>query len=87
MPKLPDAEKICEELARELQARIGPKTAMIGIYTGGAWLAERLHARLGLREPLGEPGAPGVDGDHRRARADVRRELAHELVAELLGLR
>src|SRR5687767_9148974 len=26
---------------------------MIGIYTGGAWLAERLHARLGLREPLG----------------------------------
>src|SRR5512134_3750909 len=51
--KLPDAEKICEELARELKPRIGPKTAMIGIYTGGAWLAERLHALLGIREPLG----------------------------------
>src|SRR5512134_1766364 len=51
--KLPDAEKICEELARELKPRIGPKTAMIGIYTGGAWLAERLHAMLGVREPLG----------------------------------
>ena len=51
--KLPDAEKICEELARELRPRIGPKTAMIGLYTGGAWLAERLHAMLEIREPLG----------------------------------
>jgi pyrimidine operon attenuation protein/uracil phosphoribosyltransferase len=26
---------------------------MIGLYTGGAWLAERLHAMLGLAVPLG----------------------------------
>ena len=26
---------------------------MIGLYTGGAWLAERLHALLGLATPLG----------------------------------
>ena len=26
---------------------------MIGLYTGGAWLAERLHALLALPEPLG----------------------------------
>ncbi len=26
---------------------------MIGIHTGGAWVAERLHAALGLKEPLG----------------------------------
>ena len=26
---------------------------MIGLYTGGAWLAERLHAMLGLAAPLG----------------------------------
>jgi pyrimidine operon attenuation protein/uracil phosphoribosyltransferase len=51
--KLPDAEQICEELARELKPRLGPSTAMIGIYTGGAWLAERLHGMLGIREPLG----------------------------------
>jgi pyrimidine operon attenuation protein/uracil phosphoribosyltransferase len=51
--KLPDAERICQELAGELKPRIGPKTAMIGLYTGGAWLAERLHALLGMREPLG----------------------------------
>ena len=26
---------------------------MIGIHTGGAWLAERLHQLLAIREPLG----------------------------------
>jgi pyrimidine operon attenuation protein/uracil phosphoribosyltransferase len=51
--KLPDAEALCEQLARELKPRIGASTAMIGIHTGGAWLAERLHATLGIREPLG----------------------------------
>src|SRR6202165_75691 len=51
--KLPEAEQLCERLVSELKPRIGPKTVMIGIYTGGAWLAERLHALLELREPLG----------------------------------
>src|SRR3954464_4807836 len=51
--KLPDAEKLCEQLAAELRPRIGPKTAMIGLYTGGAWLAERLHKVLAPKEPLG----------------------------------
>src|SRR5438874_9925756 len=51
--KLPDAEQLCEQLAGELRPRLTPKSAMIGIYTGGAWLAERLHARLGMATPLG----------------------------------
>jgi pyrimidine operon attenuation protein / uracil phosphoribosyltransferase len=51
--KLPDAEKLCAQLAVELKPRIGPKTAMVGLYTGGAWLAERLHPLLGLQTPLG----------------------------------
>ena len=51
--KLPDAEKLCEELARELRPRLTSRSAMIGLYTGGAWLAERLHALLALKEPLG----------------------------------
>jgi pyrimidine operon attenuation protein/uracil phosphoribosyltransferase len=50
---LPDAEEICAQLAAELRPHVGPKTAMIGIYTGGAWLAERLHTLLGLATPLG----------------------------------
>src|SRR4051812_16442465 len=50
---LPDAEALCDKLVAELQPKLGPKSAMIGIHTGGAWLAERLHARLGVPEPLG----------------------------------
>jgi pyrimidine operon attenuation protein/uracil phosphoribosyltransferase len=53
LTKLPDAEKLTEQLAAELRPRVTPSTAMIGIYTGGAWLAERLHAALSLRDPLG----------------------------------
>jgi pyrimidine operon attenuation protein/uracil phosphoribosyltransferase len=51
--RLPEAESVCEKLASELRSHVKPTTAMIGLYTGGAWLAERLHALLGLREPLG----------------------------------
>ena len=50
---LPDAEALCARLAAELAARVNARTAMIGIHTGGAWLAERLHGLLGIREPLG----------------------------------
>jgi len=51
--KLPEAEALCQKLAAELKPLLGANTAMIGLYTGGAWLAERLHAILGLKEPLG----------------------------------
>ena len=50
---LPEAEKLCGELAAELKPRVGLKTAMVGLYTGGVWLAERLHPMLGLKTPLG----------------------------------
>jgi pyrimidine operon attenuation protein / uracil phosphoribosyltransferase len=53
LTKLPDAEKLCEQLAAELRPRIGPKSAMVGLYTGGAWLAERLHSMLGIKAALG----------------------------------
>jgi pyrimidine operon attenuation protein/uracil phosphoribosyltransferase len=50
---LPEAERLCEQLVAELKPRVGPRTAMVGLYTGGAWLAERLHPMLGLEAPLG----------------------------------
>ena len=53
MTQLPDAEKLCQQLAAELKPRIGPKSAMVGLYTGGAWLAERLHKLLDMKSPLG----------------------------------
>src|SRR3954463_15900565 len=50
---LPEAEKLCQSLAAELRPKLTSKSAMIGLYTGGAWLAERLHALLALKQPLG----------------------------------
>ena len=53
MPTIPDAEALYEKLLRELKSQVGATTAMVGIHTGGVWLAERLHAALGLSTPLG----------------------------------
>ncbi len=41
--------RLREEIARRGLA----EPAMIGIHTAGAWIAEKLHTRLGLKEPLG----------------------------------
>jgi len=41
------------ELRAEIALRDFKDPAMIGIHTGGGWVAEKLHARLKLREPLG----------------------------------
>ena len=53
MTMLPDAEALCAKLITELKPIVTPATAMIGLYTGGAWLAEKLHPQLGLSTPLG----------------------------------
>ena len=53
MSVLPDAELLCAQLIAELKPLVGPNSAMIGLYTGGVWLAERLHAGLALSAPLG----------------------------------
>jgi pyrimidine operon attenuation protein/uracil phosphoribosyltransferase len=52
-PILPDSEVLCAELVRQLKPRITADTALVGIHTGGVWLAERLHAELGIALPLG----------------------------------
>jgi len=50
---LPDAEKLCLQLADSIRPQITSNTVMIGLYTGGVWLAQRLHALLDIAEPLG----------------------------------
>ncbi len=52
--KLPDAEALCAALADAMRGRVDPAvTALVGIHTGGVWVAERLHAALGLKVPPG----------------------------------
>jgi pyrimidine operon attenuation protein / uracil phosphoribosyltransferase len=49
-----DAEALYRELLRGVQQRCTPATRLVGIPSGGAWLAERLQRDLGL------PGEAGV---------------------------
>lgn len=48
-----DAEALFRQLAEQIRPHVSPATALVGIYTGGLWLAERLHAELGIAQPLG----------------------------------
>ena len=50
---LPDPEALCAELVKQLAPRVTKDTALVGIHTGGVWLAEKLHAALGIALPLG----------------------------------
>jgi pyrimidine operon attenuation protein/uracil phosphoribosyltransferase len=50
---LPDPEALCRELAGKLRPAVSESTGLVGIRTGGAWLAERLHRELGLATPVG----------------------------------
>lgn len=52
-PSLPDAERLFATLVERLRADATPGMALVGIHTSGVWLAERLHAVLGLKTPLG----------------------------------
>jgi pyrimidine operon attenuation protein/uracil phosphoribosyltransferase len=48
-----DVEATLARMAEELRPYLARNPLMIGIHTGGAWVAARLHQRLGLSEPLG----------------------------------
>lgn len=48
-----DVDATLEKMADEIRPLLDSRPLMIGIHTGGAWLARRLHALLNLDEPLG----------------------------------
>jgi len=91
MAALPDAEKLCRQLAQTLAAGVQASTAMVGIHTGGAWVAERLHAALGLKEPLGlldiafyrdDYAKQGLAKDPKRSRIPFDVEGKHLLLVD-----
>ena len=53
MTALPDPEQLVRDLAERMRGKITPDAGLVGIYTGGAWVAERLHRLLALPTPLG----------------------------------
>lgn len=44
---------MAEQLRSQFAARGIGEPAMVGIHTGGVWIAQRLHRTLGLQTPLG----------------------------------
>lgn len=57
MPDLPDTHVLLDTLESALREAIArhrlADPVMVGILSGGAWIAECLHQRLGIQEPLG----------------------------------
>lgn len=51
--QLPDAEILFKSLAKKIRSNGGKDFVLVGIHTGGVWLAERLHQELGITQPLG----------------------------------
>ena len=52
-PRVASTDTARRSLAEQIRGAVRSNTALIGIHTGGVWLAERLHADLGLDLPLG----------------------------------
>ena len=54
---IPDVNTLLEQMAAELKNLLKQRElsdiCMIGIHTGGVWVAKELHQRLGISTPLG----------------------------------
>lgn len=48
-----DAHALYQQLLQNLQSSLSPQAHLVGITSGGAWLAERLHHDLSLQASLG----------------------------------
>jgi pyrimidine operon attenuation protein/uracil phosphoribosyltransferase len=49
---LPDAEQLLTALIEQMRPAVGPETGLIGIHTGGVWVAERVHQALNPKIPF-----------------------------------
>ncbi len=45
--------ELVEAMTRTLRSDVDAEPLIIGIHTGGVWIAKELHRNLGIREPLG----------------------------------
>lgn len=86
-----DAEALCRTLIDQMQAHITTDTALVGIHTGGVWLAERLHQALGLKQPLGaidvsfyrdDVGSKGLHANPKRTEIPFPVEGAHIVIVD-----
>ena len=56
MDEIAKPDQLLDKLAGDLEQLLGERgiddPLMVGIHTGGVWIASILHARLGLSQPL-----------------------------------
>lgn len=51
LPMLPPVTELIDRLAAQIRPQLTPRTVLVGIHTGGVWVAEALAAALGLPAP------------------------------------
>ena len=51
--QIPDPESLILAMAKDLAQTVSLDPIMIGIHTGGVWVAERLYTELNLSSSLG----------------------------------
>ena len=52
LPTLPSATDLFDQLAATIHPHVTPVTVLVGIHSGGVWIAEALRTRLGITTPL-----------------------------------
>jgi len=52
-PQVPDAERVLASLAERMASSVAHDAAFVGIYSGGAWIAERLASMVPGSHALG----------------------------------
>ena len=90
MQKL-DAEALFQTLVEQMRPHVTPDTALVGIHTGGDWLAERLHQALCLKRPPGsidvsfyrdDFGSKGLHPQPKRTEIPFDVEGAHVIIVD-----
>ncbi len=79
-----DAEQLYTVLRQGVQRLVQPETILVGVWSGGAWLAERLQRDLALSEPVGQISSALHRDDFSRRGMAVSRE-ATQLRCEIEG--
>jgi pyrimidine operon attenuation protein/uracil phosphoribosyltransferase len=89
--RLPGAESLLATLVEAMRPRLGADVSLVGIHTGGVWLAERLHAALKLTAPMGsidvsfyrdDFGSRGLAGGIRRSAIPFAVDGAHIVIVD-----
>jgi pyrimidine operon attenuation protein/uracil phosphoribosyltransferase len=64
---LPDAEALLAELVERMAGAVAHDAALVGIYSGGAWIADRLAAALPGTHPVGYLDVAYYRDDYQRS--------------------